>query len=193
MDIDLEKFFDRVNHEHPDGAGGQAGVRSECPSSDPWLPDRGCARRRAGRSNRRGNAAGRPLSPLLSNLLDELDKELERRNHRFVRYADDCNIYVRSARAGERVTASVERFLAASDAEGQHAEERGRPAAPAQVPRLQLHEREDAKASDRTAGCGPVQGARAGVDDADAGREPRSDSQGAVALSEGWRGCFGFC
>ena len=59
-----------------------------------------------------GTPQGGPLSPLLSNiLLDELDQELERRGHRFVRYADDCNIYVRSRRAGERVLASVERFL----------------------------------------------------------------------------------
>ena len=60
-----------------------------------------------------GTPQGGPLSPLLSNvLLDELDKELERRGHRFVRYADDCNIYVRSRRAGERVLDNVERFLA---------------------------------------------------------------------------------
>jgi RNA-directed DNA polymerase len=53
-----------------------------------------------------------PLSPLLSNLvLDDLDKELTRRGHRFCRYADDCNIYVRSRRAGERAMASVSRFL----------------------------------------------------------------------------------
>ncbi|MER9559745.1 group II intron maturase-specific domain-containing protein [Mesorhizobium sp. M0323] len=59
-----------------------------------------------------GMPQGGPLSPLLSDLmLDELDKELERRKHCFVRYADDCNIYVRSERAGERVMASVERFL----------------------------------------------------------------------------------
>ena len=59
-----------------------------------------------------GTPQGGPLSPLLSNLmLDELDKELERRGHRFVRYADDCNIYVRSWRAGERVMAGVTRFL----------------------------------------------------------------------------------
>src|SRR6476619_6083427 len=59
-----------------------------------------------------GTPQGGPLSPLLSNLvLDVLDKELERRGHRFVRYADDCNIYVRSRRAGERVMASVEHFL----------------------------------------------------------------------------------
>ncbi|MBK5012126.1 group II intron reverse transcriptase/maturase [Pseudomonas sp. S60] len=59
-----------------------------------------------------GTPQGGPLSPLLSNiLLDELDRELERRGHRFVRYADDANIYVRSHRAGERVLVSVERFL----------------------------------------------------------------------------------
>src|SRR3954452_605630 len=60
----------------------------------------------------RASRKGGPLSPLLSNLmLDGLDKELERRGHRFARYADDCNIYVRSPRAGERVMASVTRFL----------------------------------------------------------------------------------
>ena len=60
-----------------------------------------------------GTPQGGPLSPLLSNvLLDELDRELEQRGHRFVRYADDCNIYVRSKAAGERVLASLERWLA---------------------------------------------------------------------------------
>lgn len=61
----------------------------------------------------KGTPQGGPLSPLLSNLmLDVLDKELETRGHRFVRYADDCNLYVRSRRAGERVMASVTDFLA---------------------------------------------------------------------------------
>src|SRR4029077_7680290 len=59
-----------------------------------------------------GTPQGSPLSPLLSHvLLDELDKELERRGHRFVRYADDCNVYVQSKAAGERVMASLEHFL----------------------------------------------------------------------------------
>lgn len=59
-----------------------------------------------------GTPQGGPLSPLLANiLLDELDKELEKRGHRFVRYADDCNIYVKSKRTGERVIASIRKFL----------------------------------------------------------------------------------
>ena len=59
-----------------------------------------------------GTPQGGPLSPLLSNLvLDELDRELEHRGHRFVRYADDCNIYVRSERAGQRVMGSISRFI----------------------------------------------------------------------------------
>src|SRR6267142_1928743 len=62
--------------------------------------------------SREGTPQGGPLSPLLSNLvLDELDRELERRGHRFVRYADDCNIYVRSEKAGRRVMASLTRFI----------------------------------------------------------------------------------
>ena len=62
--------------------------------------------------SREGTPQGGPLSPLLSNLvLDELDRELERRGHRFVRYADDCNIYVRSEKAGRRVMQSLTRFI----------------------------------------------------------------------------------
>src|ERR1700735_5109363 len=67
---------------------------------------------RAGESERGGTPQGGPLAPLLSNLvLDELDRELERRGHRFVRYADDCNIYVHSERAGQRVMESVTHFI----------------------------------------------------------------------------------
>ena len=63
-------------------------------------------------STEEGTPQGGPLSPLLSNIvLDELDKELEKRGHKFVRYADDCNIYVKTKRAGERVMASCQRFI----------------------------------------------------------------------------------
>jgi RNA-directed DNA polymerase len=112
VDIDLEKFFDRVNHDILMGLVAKR-------VSDPRILRLIRGFLTAGVLEGglvgpidEGTPQGGPLSPLLSNLmLDELEKELERRNHRFVRYADDCNIYVRSARAGERVMASVERFL----------------------------------------------------------------------------------
>ncbi len=112
VDLDLEKFFDRVNH---DKLMGQIAKRVE----DKRLLKVIRAFLNAGVMENglvspsvEGTPQGGPLSPLLSNLvLDELDRELERRGHRFVRYADDCNIYVRSERAGQRVMESITRFI----------------------------------------------------------------------------------
>jgi RNA-directed DNA polymerase len=112
VDLDLEKFFDRVNH---DKLMGQIAKRIE----DKRLLKLIRAFLNAGVMENglvspsvEGTPQGGPLSPLLSNLvLDELDRELERRGHRFVRYADDCNIYVRSERAGQRVMESITRFI----------------------------------------------------------------------------------
>ena len=112
VDFDLEKFFDRVNH---DKLMGQLAKRVE----DKRLLKLIRAFLNAGVMENglvspsvEGTPQGGPLSPLLSNLvLDELDRELERRGHRFVRYADDSNIYVRSERAGQRVMESVTRFI----------------------------------------------------------------------------------
>src|ERR1022692_2057629 len=112
VDLDLEKFFDRVNH---DKFMGQIAKRVE----DKRLLKLIRAFLNAGVMENglvspsvEGTPQGGPLSPLLSNLvLDELDRELERRGHRFVRYADDCNIYVRSERAGQRVMESITQFI----------------------------------------------------------------------------------
>ena len=112
VDFDLEKFFDRVNH---DKLMGQIAKRVE----DKRLLKLIRAFLNAGVMENglvspsvEGTPQGGPLSPLLSNLvLDELDRELERRGHRFVRFADDSNIYVRSERAGQRVMESVTRFI----------------------------------------------------------------------------------
>jgi RNA-directed DNA polymerase len=112
VDLDLEKFFDRVSH---DKLMGQVAKRVE----DKRLLKLIRAFLNAGvmesglvSPSVEGTPQGGPLSPLLSNLvLDELDRELERRGHRFVRYADDCNIYVRSERTGQRVMESITRFI----------------------------------------------------------------------------------
>src|ERR1700687_830849 len=112
VDLDLEKFFDRVNH---DKLMGQIAKRVE----DKRLLKLIRAFLHAGVMENglvspsvEGTPQGGPLSPLLSNLvLDELDRELEHRGHRFVRYADDCNIYIRSERAGQRVMESISRFI----------------------------------------------------------------------------------
>jgi RNA-directed DNA polymerase len=112
VDIDLERYFDRVNHDmlmarlarYVDDKRLLHIVRRFLEAGMMW--NGVCVERHA------GTPQGGPLSPLLANLLlDDLDKELERRGHRFCRYADDCNIYVRTQKAGERVMASITRFL----------------------------------------------------------------------------------
>jgi hypothetical protein len=98
-----------------------------------------------------GTPQGGPLSPLLSNiLLTDLDRELERRGHAFCRYADDCNIYVRSQQAGERVMASLTRFLADTlKAHGQCGQERGGGAKGEEVSGLQPHVAQGPETEDR--------------------------------------------
>jgi len=112
VDVDLEKFFDRVNHDilmarlarHVGDKRLLRIVRRFLQAG--MMHDGVCVERGE------GTPQGGPLSPLLANLLlDDLDKELERRGHRFCRYADDCNIYVQTVKAGERVMDSVRRFL----------------------------------------------------------------------------------
>ena len=112
VDIDLEKFFDRVNHDILMGLVAKRVADKRLLKLIRGFLTAGVLEGGLVSPTEEGTPQGGPLSPLLSNLmLDVLDKELERRGHRFVRYADDCNIYVRSRKAGERVMASIERFL----------------------------------------------------------------------------------
>jgi RNA-directed DNA polymerase len=112
VDFDLEKFFDRVNHDKLMGrVASRISDRRVLQLIRAFL-NAGVMENGLVKPSVEGTPQGGPLSPLLSNLvLDELDRELERRGHRFVRYADDCNIYVRSERAGQRAMESVKRFI----------------------------------------------------------------------------------
>ena len=112
VDIDPEKFFDTVNHEML-----MARIASKVKDKrvlkfirlylQAGIMDDGIVS-----VSREGTPQGGPLSPLISNvILDDLDKELEKRGHKFCRGADDCNIYVKSQRAGERVLESISEFL----------------------------------------------------------------------------------
>jgi RNA-directed DNA polymerase len=112
VDFDLEKFFDRVNHDKLMGViAKRVGDKRLLKLIRAFL-NAGVMENGLVSPSVEGTPQGGPLSPLLSNLvLDDLDRELERRGHRFVRYADDSNIYVRSERAGQRVMESVKRFI----------------------------------------------------------------------------------
>lgn len=112
VDLDLEKFFDRVNHDVMMGRlARRIGDKRLLRIIRRFLAA-GMMQHGVSTTRYEGTPQGGPLSPLLANLLlDDLDKELERRGHLFCRYADDCNIYVRSPAAGERVMASVRSFL----------------------------------------------------------------------------------
>jgi group II intron reverse transcriptase/maturase len=112
VDIDLEKYFDRVNHDMLMARVARVVKDKRVLKLIRTYLNSGVMVNGVVQDTAEGTPQGGPLSPLLSNImLDDLDKELEKRGHKFVRYADDCNIYVRTRRAGQRVKESVKRFL----------------------------------------------------------------------------------
>jgi RNA-directed DNA polymerase len=112
VDLDLEKFFDRVNHDKQMAAIARRVTDKRVLRLIGAFLKVGVMENGLVSPAEEGTLQGGPLSALLSNIvLDELDRELERRKHRFVRYADDCNIYVRSQRAGQRVMRNITRLL----------------------------------------------------------------------------------
>jgi RNA-directed DNA polymerase len=112
VDIDLEQFFDRVNHDILMSRLAKRIFDKRLLKIIRRFLEAGMMKQGVMIDRGQGVSQGGPLSPLMSNLLlDDLDKELERRGHKFCRYGDDCNIYVRSLRSGERVLKSVSHFL----------------------------------------------------------------------------------
>ncbi len=112
VDLDLERFFDRVNHDLLMGRLAKRITDKRLLRLIRRYLEAGILVHGVVQEREEGTPQGGPLSPLLANiLLDDFDRELERRGHSFCRYADDCNIYVRSQRAGERVMASVTHYL----------------------------------------------------------------------------------
>jgi RNA-directed DNA polymerase len=138
VDLDLEKFFDRVNHDKLMGQMAKRIRDKRLLKLIRAFLNAGVMENGLVSPSVEGTPQGGPLSPLLSNIvLDELDRELERRGHRFVRYADDCNIYVRSEKAGQRGDGECEAIHhQTTQAQGERAKERGGAAAGTEVSRI---------------------------------------------------------
>ena len=113
VDVDLEKFFDRVNHDVLMERLARRIADKRLLGLIRRYLEAGILAGGVTKERHEGTPQGGPFSPLLANvLLDEVDRELERRGHAFVRYADDCNVYVRSRRAGERVLGTLRHLYA---------------------------------------------------------------------------------
>ena len=195
VDIDLEKFFDRVNHDVLMGLVAKRVDDKRILRLIRGFLTVGVLEGGLVSARIEGTPQGGPLSPLLSNLiLDVLDKELERRGHRFVRYADDCNIYVSSQRAGERVMAGLERFLAKRL---RLKVNRGKSAVAAPAKRtflgFSLKGRKTPKRHIAVAVLDRLKGRVRALTRPTGGRSIPQVIEALRRLLNGWRGYFGFC
>ena len=193
VDMDLEKFFDRVNHDMLMGRLAKRIADHRVLRLIRRYLNAGVLANGVVIERHEGTPQGGPLSPLLANvLLDEVDKELERRGHAFVRYADDCNVYVRSQRAGERVMASLRKLFGRAEASHQREQEQGDPRDGGQVPRLLvLGSQGTSDSSARgTRGHRTPEGACARAHPAQCRTQPRADVQAARNLPLGWKAYF---
>ncbi len=180
MDLDLEKFFDRVSHDQlmakiAERVGDKRMLKLIRAFLKAGVMESGLVN-----PVDEGTPQGGPISPLLRNLvLDELDRELERRGLRFARYADDCNVYVRSRRAGERVMASLARFIT-TRLKLKVNERKSAVAQPweRKFPGFSLTAGRGTETAHCAEGGEPVQGAGSATDAPDAGCQQRTDGAG---------------
>ena len=194
VDIDLAKFFDRVNHDKLMARWRRAISDRRVLRLVRSYLTAGVLANGLFEASQEGTPQGGPLSPLLSNLvLDELDCELERRGHRFVRYADDCNVYVRSEQAGLRVMAKLDSLhRGTSQASGQRAEECRRPAVATIVPWLYGHGRGTAAAPHRREGVARFKDRVRDLTRRHRGVSLQRMITDLNPLLRGWAGYFGF-
>jgi RNA-directed DNA polymerase len=191
VDVDLEKFFDRVNHDVLMGRLARRISDSRLLRLIRRYLNAGMMADGVVMERLEGTPQGGPLSPLLANLLlDEVDKELEQRGHAFVRYADDCNVYVRSRRAGERVMAALERIYAKAPTASKSREEQGGTGAQAQPVELQLLvlERRRGHVPGRSQGGPGAQAARTADNQTQRRTEPEKCGRGTEEIPAGMEG-----
>jgi hypothetical protein len=185
VDLDLEKFFDRVNHDKLMAAIARGVTDKRVLRLIGAFLKVGVMENGLVSPAEEGTPQGGPLSPLLSNIvLDELDRELEWRKHHFVRYADDCNIYVRSQRAGQRDALSH----ATAQAQGERGQECSGSTSRAEVLGVQFQQQQGTETAYRAEGPVALQAENPGTDATDARHQSGTNAERTDGLLKGLEG-----